>query len=467
MFTYPVVEFADPNFNNPNNDNNINNNDNNDNNINNDIKYIETSIDETHNYINKIKDNFKKILTFRDNKYKNILNELEMCKSENKLLTKEKAMSYIECMTLKNEVNNLQKLLGDATSNKAFEENNYNNVSMLKNLSNQILEKDNEIRALKAFKELTNKLKHVEPVKVIEPETIKIIEPETIKIIEPEPVNVIEPEPIKVIIKSKSTSKTKDTKKLDTKPDEIIIETNIPDTKIILKSKRVVKPKSKQTVDTEYAPILEIEPNITPILPLPIIENTIEPVKIVKTKPDKKLKIKTDKNIIVETVNAVTSVISLNEETNINEVTKLNEVTEVTEVTKLNEVTEETNIIEVTKVTEETNIIEVSEETNIIEVFEETKVIEVSELNEIVKVTEITKDIKVIDEEPLKQVITKKSIVFPSVQPDNKNLEVKEIDNIDYYLDNTTNNVYQLINGDDLGAFLGVYNKQKNCIEQI
>jgi len=431
MFTYPVVEFADPNINNPNNPNND---------IDNDIKYIETSIDETHNYINKIKDNFKKILTFRDNKYKNILNELEVLKSENKLLTKEKSTSYIECMTLKNA-------LDDAKSNKTFEEHNYNNVSMLKNLSNQILEKDNEIRVLKAFKELTNnKLKNAEPVKVIEPE----------------PVKVIEPEPIKVI-KAKAPRKTKDTTKQDMKTDEIIIETNIPDTKSILKPKRVAKPKTKKTE-------VVIAPDLTPILPLPLhlqlpIENTntiepiepIKPVKLVKPKPVKKEKLKTVKHTIDEPEPVIDVI-------DVIDVIEVNEVIEVIEVIDVIDVIDVINVDPVIEVIDVINVDPVIDVIDVIDVINVDPVIDVIDVINVDPVIEVN---AVIDVAPVNKVIIKKAITFPSTQPVINNLEVITIETIDYYLDNTTNNVYQLVNGDDVGAFLGVYNPILNCIEQL
>ena len=49
-------------------------------------------------------------------------------------------------------------------------------------------------------------------------------------------------------------------------------------------------------------------------------------------------------------------------------------------------------------------------------------------------------------------------------EPNVEDLEILELDGIDYYKDIKNNNVYQLVNGDDIGLFLGVYDTVNNTI---
>ena len=55
-------------------------------------------------------------------------------------------------------------------------------------------------------------------------------------------------------------------------------------------------------------------------------------------------------------------------------------------------------------------------------------------------------------------------VVFPDCPPNDEDLEILELDGADYYKDTTNNNVYQIINGDDCGIFLGVYDENNNTI---
>jgi hypothetical protein len=55
-------------------------------------------------------------------------------------------------------------------------------------------------------------------------------------------------------------------------------------------------------------------------------------------------------------------------------------------------------------------------------------------------------------------------INYPDSPPKLDNLEIIELNYTDFYMDITNNNVYQIINGDDIGVFLGVYDKTINKI---
>ena len=63
--------------------------------------------------------------------------------------------------------------------------------------------------------------------------------------------------------------------------------------------------------------------------------------------------------------------------------------------------------------------------------------------------------------------VLKSNISFPLIQPEDNNLDVLEINGNSYYKDNTNNNVYQIVNIDDIGVFLGVYDNTTNTILQI
>lgn len=58
----------------------------------------------------------------------------------------------------------------------------------------------------------------------------------------------------------------------------------------------------------------------------------------------------------------------------------------------------------------------------------------------------------------------KRLVVFPDCPPNDEDLEILELDGADYYKDTTNNNVYQIINGDDRGIFLGIYDENSNAI---
>ena len=96
----------------------------------------------------------------------------------------------------------------------------------------------------------------------------------------------------------------------------------------------------------------------------------------------------------------------------------------------------------------------------------------VKEVEEVEEVIELVKEVEEViepvkDVKEVKEVIKKNSIVLQRHLPVDQNLGVITIDTIDYYLDNTNNNVYQMVNGDDIGIFLGVYDSILNCINQM
>lgn len=63
-----------------------------------------------------------------------------------------------------------------------------------------------------------------------------------------------------------------------------------------------------------------------------------------------------------------------------------------------------------------------------------------------------------------KSPVSSKKVSYPDVLPDLKFLDVITLNNIDYYEDNRNNNVYQIIEDEEIGAFLGIYDKETNQI---
>ena len=59
-------------------------------------------------------------------------------------------------------------------------------------------------------------------------------------------------------------------------------------------------------------------------------------------------------------------------------------------------------------------------------------------------------------------------VTYPDTIPHLDSVNILEFDNIDYYLDEITNNVFQITPSEEIGAFLGVYDKDsKKIIKMI
>ena len=56
---------------------------------------------------------------------------------------------------------------------------------------------------------------------------------------------------------------------------------------------------------------------------------------------------------------------------------------------------------------------------------------------------------------------------YPDKLPEVENLDVITVNDNDYYLDKNNQGVYQMINGDDIGAFLGYYDAQSETIMPV
>ena len=56
---------------------------------------------------------------------------------------------------------------------------------------------------------------------------------------------------------------------------------------------------------------------------------------------------------------------------------------------------------------------------------------------------------------------------YPDTIPDLDCVNILEFDNVDYYLDEKTNNVFQITEDEDVGIFIGVYDKENKKIHKM
>ena len=329
------------------------------------------------------------------------------------------------------ELENLKKEL----KSKQFDESNFNNVSMIKNQSKQIAEKElkikeleNRIRLLEGNSNNSNNNKSNNKTFIIKSEIGNVSK-----------LNTIENE---------TDNKTDNKISLpEVANDDIEIEVS----KDIIKTKgRIIKKK-----------IIEVD----------VVENET------KTKTDSVENIKTVKKITKKPINK--------------EVEEEKEAQKEAQKDKEERIRLENEIIERQQIEDEEEL-KLSEEADAHRIAEEEsktkskiskKTSETADkfVSSSDKKTTEKKPIKkkigkeIGDEKPVPKVVAKiteqvqkqeqnRQVVFPDCPPNDEDLEILELDGADYYKDTTNNNVYQIINGDDRGIFLGIYDENNNTI---
>ena len=55
-------------------------------------------------------------------------------------------------------------------------------------------------------------------------------------------------------------------------------------------------------------------------------------------------------------------------------------------------------------------------------------------------------------------------VKYPDTIPDLDSVNILEFNGVDYYLDEKTNNVFQITSDEDIGTFIGVYDKDNKKI---
>ena len=318
------------------------------------------------------------------------------------------------------QTDELEKLKKDL-SDKKFDENNYMNVSITMNLAKQIKERDLRI------KELEQRIKYNDESKSSINNESKVETTQENQVTEP------------IIVPEKKS------------------------TKISIKSKTVINDKS--TSEPIGEPIVE-----------PIVELIVEP--IVEEKPKKKITIKkqTKAEIAKEEARlaeAETSRLAEEASRIAEEASRLaeeamrlaEEEAQRKEAVRLAE--EEAQRKEAVRLAEEEKAVRLAEEEaqrkEEPKVVAKKKVIEKATEKATEKVTE-----KVGEKSKTKEKSKEKSkektndipekVEYPSDIPNIEDVEVLEYKNNDYYMDKL-NNVFQMTNEQDIGIFIGVYNK--------
>ena len=358
-----------------------------------------TKIDELQNklnlVINESLDDMKTTILDFNNKINNKLKIIE---------SKFKTIQY------ENE-----KMKKEISSNK-FDESNFQNVSMIRKMNKEVYEKNIKITELESrIKLLESRSKPGEVFDIKMSNLNEIItdksKPGKSKIKE-KPVN-IENETIPTAV-------------------EIVKETEqlLPVTVILQVDAENVTVKQEKT-----APEIEIKKIVENIPEAPVIV----PVNDSKTKPEtvkKSTRSKTVKPKIVEIIKDDDEPVILEP--------IVKKTVSITKKGASKSKLESKNTIE----------------TNNLPVIHETEHIQPPVLNSQEDKKKIIEKPNEVVEKP-KEVIEKPKIKvsYPDNIPDYDNIEIVEINSVDYYKDINNNNIYQIMQDDNIGIFLGIYDK--------
>lgn len=359
------------------------------------------------------------------------------------------------------ELENLKKEL----KSKQFDESNFNNVSMIKNQSKQIVEKETKI------KELENRIRLLEgnnKASIINPIISSSKHTTTNILHKNDNLNIENNIPLD------KTNKINNNNMLTNPPDNIPVDTIEKEVEI---SKDIVKISKSRINKKKPIEIDVAEPNDDINSDIKsIVEDTTKSVRKIVKKPIKKQ---------LEEENEFQSKLKKDEKDEKDEEERVqleNETIEIQrmaeEELRLTDKTEEHRIVE--EDTELNNKSKISKKTSAKSVLSasssgkktiEQKLIKKKIGREIEPVVDDAKTtskvvVKITEKEHVH--VQKKEnnpqVVFPDCPPNDEDLEILELNGADYYRDTTNNNVYQIINGDDCGVFLGIYDENTNII---
>ena len=310
--------------------------------------------------------------------------------------------------------------LREELNSKKYEEKNYTSVSVIKNQDKQIYELNNTIKTLE------NRLKFLEQKTHIGKETNPI-------------KSIIEnknPIDIDIVAENTDTTETNNTTEntaiLEEKLLEAYKETSPEPIAEPIIVKKIVKKISKKT---SVEPV--IEPNS---------EITTENTETIIEKPKRKIAMKKSVKNEVPTINSDIAIDSTSESVKIESNTETN--------TETNTDTPEPECIvkENTIKTKKTDVKKDKEKEK------ETK-----PATSIKKDKEPKKPIEV-KEEVKEEAISTIEVKYPDTIPHLDSVNILELDNIDYYLDDLTDNVFQITPSEEIGAFIGKYDKDSKKI---
>jgi hypothetical protein len=343
------------------------------------------------------------------------------------------------------EINKLR----DELNSKKFDEKNYNTVSVIKNQDKQIYELNNTIKTLenrvkflesKTIKESSNTniktnnttLEIIEettsddlvelpsppspppvlPMSPVSSSTPSIIEKSRV-IEEPKIEETISITPIESITTAKKTVAKKNTKKVK---EEVIEE--VKEVKEVIEE---ISEKPKRKIAIKKNNKNDVKGNDESIQEVKVIEKVEEPETKIETKVEPKVETNLEDNTKLES--------KIIEDKNI-------------DIIPVVEIESKSKIDKTTKVDKK--------ETKETKEKKDTKTKKDKEVKKEIKIEE-----KVID------------VNYPDTIPDLDSVNILEFDNIDYYLDEKTNNVFQITEDEDIGIFIGVYDKENKKIHKM
>ena len=337
------------------------------------------------------------------------------------------------------QTDELEKLKKDL-SDKKFDENNYMNVSITMNLAKQIKERDLRI------KELEQRIKYNDESKSSINNESKVETTQENQVTEP--IIVPEKKSTKISIKSKTAINDKSTSEPISEPIvELIVEPIVEEKP---KKKITIKKQTKAEIAKEEARLAEAETS----------RLAEEASRIAK-----------ESSILAEE-----AVRLAEEEAQRKEAVRLAEEEKAIRLAE-----EEAQRKEAVRLAEEEKAIRLAEEEKAMRLAEEEKAVRLAEEEaqrkeepKVVakkKATEKATE-KVTEKASEKSKTKEKSkekskektndipekVEYPSDIPNIEDVEVLEYKNNDYYMDKL-NNVFQMTNEQDIGIFIGVYNK--------
>jgi hypothetical protein len=358
------------------------------------------------------------------------------------------------------EINKLREEL----NSKKYEEKNYTSVSVIKNQDKQIHELNNTIKTLesrlKYLEQKANNSKELIKSIIEDKKTIDIVvehvdikdtdtdtntdNTDTNEIIEEKIVEIVsEPIPVKKIAKKSS-------KKNSVEPVEPVVDSisNIttPPEPIIEKPKRKIA--IKKSVKNELPDINEIIEKDKTNTELEKVDAELEKEaeRIEKEKADAELE-KEAERIEKEKADA-----------------ELEKEAERIEAERIEAERIEAERIEVEHIEKEKVDAELEKATTSkAKKSDVKKEKETKSSTSVKKEKETKKPIEVKKEEEEKKVVTIE-VKYPDTIPHLDTVNILELNNIDYYLDETTNNVFQITPSEEIGAFIGVYDKDSKKI---
>jgi len=360
------------------------------------------------------------------------------------------------------EINKLREEL----NSKKYEEKNYTSVSVIKNQDKQIHELNNTIKTLesrlKYLEQRSSKDSTKQPIKEPSKESSKsIIEDKKSIDIVVEHVEVTEN--IENIENIDNTINNTDTDEIVEEKIPEILPEPVPVKKIAKKTSKKNSVETNTNIETNVEPSVEITTKPDPLTEKPKRKIAIK--KSVKNElPVSNESVETEKADELEQQRIEKEAKRIEKE-------KLDAELELEKEAKRIEKEKAAAELELKKEAElEKERIEKEKASTIktkkldVKKEKEPKVASTSvkKEKELKKPLEVKKEKEVLEEPEVKVNLIE--VKYPDTIPHLDSVNILELDNIDYYLDEITNNVFQITPSEEIGAFIGVYDKDSKKI---